>query len=157
MPNDKRVDEITARFKVILDADIRLDDNLSETPTVYDSMPKPESPPSVYRIYIDPMVGWRLYETQTKTAMTFLTLEVTIRFWMVIYNDLMAAALSDFWKLQDNLLKILGDYTVDGDYWYAGMPQLCVPSASHQNLDESGDVRYRIGYIDFTLLQDKNL
>ena len=153
MPNLMRIDEITARLKVLLDADARLDDNLSETPTVYDQVPMPQVGLSTYTLYIEPVLS-ELLQPQPRTAMTFLSFAHVLRLWLIVWNDDVAVARSDWTKLLYNLIAILGDLVDDSGYWEAGLPQSIAYSGSHQNLDFAGDVRYRVGYLDFRILQE---
>ncbi len=153
MPNLMRIDQITARLKVLLDADVRLNDNLSETPTVYDQVPMPQIGLAAYTLYVGHEES-ELLQPQPRTAMTFLSFAHIIRFWLIVYNDDAATARSDWTKLLYNLIAILGDLVDDSGYWEAGLPIAFRSSATHPNLDFAGDVRYRVGYIDFRILQE---
>ena len=157
MPNSYRLDELTARMKAALDADVRKGSNLSEVPVVYDQVPMPQTQPAVYQLYIEP-VDIAIPAEQPKTAMAFQRFFHTFRLWLVVYNSSVAVARSDWAKFLDNVMLILGDLTNDGSsYWYHGLMTTIAPSATHQNIEAAGDVRVRCGYVDFTFIQEKNL
>lgn len=158
MPNSKRMDEIGARLAAIIAADARLDDNLAETPTVYDSPPKPEIGQPDYRVYVDWATGNSvLSDPQPRTAMTFQRFEHLITVWLVVYNLDPQTAYWDYGKLLYNLVRILGDETDDDGYWFAGRVVRMNHSAAHPNLPATGDVGLRMGNLEFLMVQELTL
>jgi hypothetical protein len=155
MPNSKRMDEINARLAEVIAADARLNDELSATPTVYDSPPAPELGIPSYRVYVDWTFGRTvLSEPQPRTAMQFIRLEHTLIIWLIVYHDDKATAHADYGKMEYNLTRILGDETDEDGYWFAGRMTARTPSARHPNIAATGDIRLRSGNIEFTILQE---
>lgn len=158
MPNSKRMDELSARLAEVIEADARLDDGLSSTPVVYDSVPSPEVGIPAYRVYVDWASGRSvLMQPQLRTAMQFETFEHTIVVWLVVYNDDRATANTDYGRFLYNMLRILGDETEEDGYWYAGRVITSTPGATHPNIADAGQVRGRMGNLEFLCVQDLTL
>lgn len=156
MSNSKRLDELSAQLASLIEADARLANNLASQPSVYDGPPKAEVGTANIRFYVEPAMV-EMLEPRILTGMTFVHLAVTFRVWIAAYDSSLASANSDWSKAADNLFLIVADCVDEDEYWYGGLVQAMAPSASHRNLADAGDTGYRVGYLDFRVLQDKTI
>ena len=158
MANAMRMDEIAAQLAAVVSADSRLDDNLSETPSVYASVPGIEDPTPALRVYVDWISGRsERLEPQVLSGMTMIQLHHWIWVWIVVYHDTPATASANYGKLLDNLVLILADAVDESGYWIVGTIEGWDNSLSHPNLNEAGAVRYQIGRIVFRVIQEKTV
>ena len=150
------MDEIAEHLAALISGDGRLDDNLSEMPTVYSSSPGIEDSTPPTRVYVDWMDGFtERYEPQVKSGMTLLQLVHRISIWWVVYNDVPATADENFARLLDNLVLILCDSVDESGYWVNGLIESWNPRTDHPNLIETAGIRYHVGKILFRIIQEK--